>query len=31
VIEVKVNMSTLLKSIEEPEGAGKSLGGLRDR
>lgn len=31
VIEVKVNMSTLVKSIEEPEGAGRALGGLRDR
>jgi hypothetical protein len=31
VIEVKVNMSTLLKSIEEPEGAGRALGGSRDR
>ena len=30
VIEVKVNMSTLLKSIEEPEGAGRRLGGSRE-
>ena len=30
VIEVKVNMSTLLKSIEEPERAGRTLGGSRD-
>ena len=30
VIEVKVNMNTLFKSIEEPEGAGRTLGGSRD-
>jgi hypothetical protein len=29
VVEVKVNMSTLLKSIEEPEAAGRTLGGSR--
>ena len=31
VVEVKVNMSTLVKVIEEPEGAAGALGGLRDR
>ena len=31
VVEVKVNMSTLVKAIEEPEGAAGALGGLRDR
>jgi hypothetical protein len=31
LIEVKVDISTLVKSIEEPEGAGTTLGSSRDR